>query len=356
MKTVTKIESRFELFRVLISISIALLLTFLILILVSADAGGTLVEFVVGPFRSVNRFGNIVESMIPLIFTGTAVSIMYSAKQINLGSEGAFFLGGVLTAYVATEWILPMGVHPVVAMLAGGIIGAIVTGIPAIMFVKFNALPVVSSLMINYVALYLGLFIVNYFLRDPDAGYLASHQYPESSKLPELFSQTNIHLGLIVAVLVLVFAYFFLEKSKWGYEIKRIGENSNFAKYSGINVTGTIVLAQVVGGFIAGLGGAVEQLGMYTRFQYQTLPQLGFDGVVIAVLSRYKPTMIPLAAFFLAYIRTGADVISRTSDVPVEIVSIIQSLIIILVASERFLSHWKERVITEQAMQTEEGA
>lgn len=353
-----KIEQQFHIIRLLVAILIALVISFLAICLVSDSPGETMVSFLIGPFKTVRRMGNVVEMMIPLMFTGVSVSIMYSCNQINMASEGAFFLGGVASSYVAVTWLLPRGIHPALCILAGGLMGSLVCGIPALLYVKNRSLPVVSSLMINYVALYAGLFVINYIIRDPQAGYLCSFPFADSAVLPHLFSKTNIHFGLIIAAAVVVFGYFFLYRSKWGYSIRIIGKNDNFAKYSGINVMATIVGCQLLGGFIAGIGGAVEQLGMYSRFQYQQLSNHGFDGVLIAILAQYNPKFVPFAAFFLGYIRVGADAMARTSDVPVEIINIIQATIIIFVAAERFLNGWKHRRIvkaSQVAMAAEGG-
>lgn len=342
-----KIEQRFRIIRMMVAIAIALVMAFILVCFVSETPVETMGNFLFGPFQSVRRIGNVVEIMTPLLFTGVSVSIMYACNQINMASEGAFFLGGIAASYVAVTYALPRGVHPLLCILAGGLIGSVVCGIPALLYVKRRALPVVSSLMINYVALYLGLLIVNYVIRDPQAGYLCSYEFADTAVLPDLFSKTNVHFGLIIAVLVLIFGYLYLYKSKWGYSIRIIGKNPNFAKYSGMSVMGTILGCQLVGGFIAGMGGAVEQLGMYNRFQYQALSNHGFDGVLIAILAHYNPKFVAPAALFLAYIRVGADIMARTSDVPVEIVFIIQAIIIIFVAAERFLENWKHREIVK---------
>lgn len=342
-----KIEQRFQVIRMLVAVAIALVIAFFLVCFVSATPAATMGNFLFGPFQSVRRIGNMVEMMTPLLFTGVSVSIMYSCNQINMASEGAFFLGGVASSYIAVTWLLPVGLHPFFCILAGGLVGSAVCGIPAFLYVKRGALPVVSSLMINYVSLYLGLLIINYIIRDPQAGYLCSYEFAKTAVLPELFSKTNVHFGLIIAMAVLVFGYLYLNKSRWGYSIRMIGKNPAFAKYSGMNVFGTILACQLVGGFLAGMGGAVEQLGMYNRFQYQALSNHGFDGILIAILAHYNPKFVAPAALFLAYIRVGADIMARTSDVPVEIVSIIQAIIIIFVAAERFLSGWKHREIVK---------
>lgn len=342
---INKIEQRFKFIRIAISISIALLLALIIISFVSKNPMYAMYNLIVGPFENIRRIGNIVELMIPLLFTGVGVSIMYSADQINMASEGAFFLGGVAAAYVAVTFMLPYGIHPLFAILAGGTIGALVGVIPAILYVKFKALPVVSSLMLNYICFFMGMYVIHYIIFDPETGYLASFAYASTAILPKMFPITRIHWGLILGLLVVVFGYLFLKKSKWGYSIRMIGMNPNFAKYSGINVAFFILIAQIIGGAIAGIGGAVEQLGMYGRFQYQKLSGHGFDGVLVAILANYNPKFVPLAAFFIAYVRVGADVMARNSDVPIEIVSIIQSVIIVFVASERFLAGWKHRQI-----------
>lgn len=343
------LEKQFKLLRITIAISSALLLALLIILFTSSNPFQTMFDFLIGPLTTVRRMGNIVELMIPLLFTGVGVSIMYSAGQINMSGEGAFFLGGVAAAYVAVSFILPSGIHPILAIAAGGLVGAIISVIPALLYLRFNALPVVSSLMLNYVCFFLGLYVINYMILDPQAGYLASWEYPKSAILPRLFSVTRIHAGVFVAIALIILGYLFLMKSKWGYSIRMIGKNPNFAKYSGIKVGYYILLSQLLGGAIAGAGGAIEQLGIYNRFQYQRLSGHGFDGILVAILAGYNPKLIPLATFFLAYIRTGADIMSRTSDVPIELIFIIQAVIIVFVAAERFLEGWKHKRIVQRS-------
>ena len=120
-----------------------------------------------------------------------------------------------------------------------------------------------------------------------------------------------------------------------------------------VNVPGMILTASMAGGFIAGMGGAVEQLGMYRRFSYGGLSGHGWNGIMIAVIAQNNPKLVPLAALFVAYISTGADVVNRTCDVPIEIINIVQSVIIMFVAAERFLAGWKKKKIGEASKQEE---
>ena len=115
-------------------------------------------------------------------------------------------------------------------------------------------------------------------------------------------------------------------------------------------MTAVIIGCQLIGGALAGLGGAVEQLGMYKRFEYAGMSGHGFDGVMIAVIAGNNPKYVPIAALFLAYVNVGAETMARMSDVPPEVVSIVQSVIIMFVVAEKFLAHWKHKVIAKQSL------
>ncbi len=352
----TTFESNFNLIRTLVALGIAIAIAAAIIFATSSNPLQTLNAFLFGPISKSVRMKNVLETMIPLMFTGVGVCIMYSANQTNMASEGAFYLGGIGASYVAVRFMLPAGLHPFVCILAGGLVGSLVCAIPAVLYVKKGAMPVVSSLMMNYIALFLGTYIINYVIGDSSAGFPASELFAQTAKLPKfpkMFGMFNVHFGLLLAIAVVVFGYLYLYRSKWGYEIRMVGQNTSFAKYSGIHVMKVILTCQIIGGFIAGIGGATEQMGMFNRFQYQQLSGHGFDGIMVAIMARYNPKFIPLTCFFLSYIRIGADVISRTSDVPVEIISIIQATIIILICAESFLSRWKHKQIiklSEKAM------
>ena len=351
MRSTKRIEQIFFVLRDVIAISISILISFLLICSVSEDPIGAMSTFLLGPVKTISRLGYIVEKMIPLMFTSVGVCIMFSCGQVNLGGEGAFYLGGVISTVVAIFVNLPLGLHPVLCMLAAGVTGAIVCGLTGVFHIKFHSLTIVTSLMFNYVCLYIGSYLINYPLWDTAAGYQASFKFAETSVLPDLFSKTNIHAGLFMAIAAVVIGHIIVNKSALGYRIQTVGKNKHFARYSGINVPVTILASQLIGGFFAGVGGAVEQLGMYERFQYAGLSGHGFDGVMIAVIAGFNPKYVPLAGLFLAYVRTGAEAMSRMSDVPSEMVSIVQSIIIMLIIAEKFLAAWKHRVIVKNSIQ-----
>lgn len=344
----------FEIIRTIAAIALSLLVAFIIIFAVSKEPTEAFKMFLLGPFGSVRHFGNVIEMMIPLTFTGLAISVMFQAKQFNLGADGAFFIGAIGATIIALKMPMPPVIHPTVAIIFGGILGAIACMIPGILKTKWKANEVVSSLMLNYIMFFLGIYIINNHLRDINAGAMVSEKFPSTVKLPKIIPNTRIHAGLIIVVVLVAILYFFMYKSKRGYEIRMTGQNPMFAKYSGINVNKVIINTQILGGFIAGIGGAVEVLGMYSRFEWQASPNYGWDGIIVAILARNNPALVPLGAFFLAYLRVGADLMSRMTDVQNEVVAIIQGIMIVLIAAESFLSYWKKkRTFKEATSKTE---
>lgn len=347
-------ETMFTALRTLIAVAIALLIAYLIILCVSDEPGEALKAFLTGPLSSRRRLGNVVEAMIPLTFTGLAACVMFQAKQFSLIGDGSFFIGALVTAGFTLNIAMPDGIHPFVAILLGGITGGICGVVPGYLKAKWNANEFVVSMMFNSILVYFGIYILLNVIRDPDSGFLASFRIPDSAKLPNLVNKTNIHLGLFIALFMVVLVSIFLYKTKWGFGIRMVGINPKFSKYAGINTFFVILMCQVVGGFIAGIGGSVELLGMYDRFQWQDTPGYGFDGMTVAILAANNPALVPFGAFFLAYIRVGTDIMARTSNVPNEAVSIIQGIIMILITASAFLAKWKHRIVVSSTKKAEE--
>lgn len=349
------IEKQFQVLRTLLAVAIAAVVAFIIICFISDNPTDTIREFVLGPLQSKRKIGNIITNMTPMLFVGTGVCLIFSANQTNMAVEGGFFVGAMLATVAATMVRLPMPLHILLCLIAGGTAGAAATAIPAFLFIKYNAKPVVSSIMVNNMCLYVGLYVINHLVRDPGAGFLASYKFAETARFQEMMKGTGIHYGILIGILMLILGYLYLNKSKAGYEIRTVGRNVDFARYSGISVNRVITKAQLLGGFLAGMGGAVEVLGMYKRFQYQSLTNHGFDGIMIGIMAAYNPRMLPLAALFLAYIRVGADCMQRSSDVPVELANIMISVIVIMIVAERFLYKLKHRQIVTAAQRALAG-
>lgn len=337
----------FEALRFALAVFIAFAISFVIMSFSTDAPFAAIGNLFIGPLTSVRRFSTVLETMIPLTFAGLAVNIMFKANQFNLAAEGALFMGALVAAITAIYLPGPPFLVILAGMLAAGIVGAMVCAIPGLLKIKYNCSEMVISLMLNYVMLYLGTYIFNQVARDPDSAYKASYTFREGVNLGNVIPRTRLHAGIFIVMAFVVLTYIFMFKTKWGYKLRMTGSNIHFAKCAGISVAGVIMSSQLIGGFIAGIGGSTEMLGMYSRFQWSALPGYGFDGVILNILAKENPAYIPVAAFFVAYLRIGADYMYKQSDVAAEIVAIIEGLVIVLVAATAFLAKFRHRMTTK---------
>lgn len=348
-------ERSFQLLRTGVSLLIALLAAYLIIFLVSDTPLEAVKIFTLGPFDSLRHFGNLIEAAIPLIFSGLSMAVVFQAGLFNLGAEGIFYISGAAGAALAIFVPMPAGVAPAAVIALGGLIGALVMLIPGFLRAKFQASELVTSLMLNNILLGVGLWMLTNFLRDPTTGSQISYKFQSTAMLPKMITGTRIHLGVVIALICVILTHIFLYHTKWGYEIRMTGLNPDFARYSGISTVRVIILAHLVSGILAGMGGTVETIGLHQRFEWAALPGYGFDGAMIAMLAGNSPLGVVLAALFVAYLRVGADLVARLSDVPTEMVSILQAIIILLVSAERFLHKYRQKWI-ERGIRHERAA
>ena len=335
-------------------IAIAFALVSLIVFTVSEDPVNAIYNFFIGPFTSLRRIGNIIETTSPLMFTALGVIIIFGAGQFSMISEGAFFIGTAGAMVVAITCQMPAGIHPVVAILCGGILGALVALIPALLKMKWNVSELVTSIMLNYVVQFLVIYVLTYYFREMSSSSLCSVLFEKTATLPTILPGTRIHPGVVLGVVACIAMWLLMYRTSFGTALRITGDNGLFAKYSGLKVTGIMVAAQGIAGFVAGMGGGAELLGMYTRFKWAATPGYGWTGIVVALLARRNPLMVPLAAAFIAYMNVGADIMARNSDVGREMVDIIQGVMMLLIAADALLQGWKQRMIVKAAKAEEE--
>ena len=198
------------------------------------------------------------------------------------------------------------------------------------------------AIMANSIFYYFGLSIISSFFLEK-SGSWGSYKFPDHAKLGTMIKGTTLHYGFVIVIVVTLFVIFLMNKTSLGYKVRVTGSNPAFAKASGIKTGFVILMAQFIGGAIAGMGGAIEIVGVYKRFQWQSQTAYVWDGLLIYMLANGNPTFIPLTAFFIAYLRVGAEIMSRSTDLDPEIVTFLQGIIILLVASQRFLYFIKKR-------------
>lgn len=351
----------FEFFRGFMAILVSLAVAAIFIFITSDNPLEALNYLLVSPvvaFRggalafNVNSFYTIVAAMIPTIFTGLGVCVMFSANEFNLGGEGCVMLGGFVGTLSGIYLVTGTGMDAVLAVTISSIICGLVMLIPALGKVKLGASEMVSSLMMNFVILFVVMHLLSSVFADRSQGYMTTYPVSPTAKIPDLVAG-NSHLtwGIVVALIFTVIVTLFMYRTKWGYQIRIIGINNKFSKYSGMKVGFIVVLSQVIGGMLSGIGGSVEVLGRFSTFSWQDLPGYGWEGVTIAILAKNNPALVPIAAFFIAYLNKGCQLMSTYCDVPSEMIDIIQAVIFLFFAAEHFLSKYRQKLVVKTTME-----
>ncbi len=347
-----------ELVRIVVVVLIALAIGFVITMMVSEDPVAAYSAFLTGPLprisfengfaiTNINRFGNWMEESTTLILLGLAVSLVFRARQFSLGAEGQMVLGALATAIVAFHVPLPAPFHMIFALVAAGTVGFLWGLIPGLLKAYLAVDEIVSTLMLNVIALQLSDLLLFNALRDQTAGFIATPPFPETAVLPLLIPGTRVSLMIVLMLAAVAFTWFLMERTPFGYELKMLGANRKFAEYGGINTRRVIALSMAVSGILAGLAGAHLSMGLLRRLTLNLSSGLGFEGIVVALLAHNDPRWVLVAGLFYGYLRTGAQIMERSSDVTREVVLIIQAIIILLITAEqlfpRFQRWWRER-------------
>jgi simple sugar transport system permease protein len=230
--------------------------------------------------------------------------------------------------------------------------------IPTFLEIKFKANLLVTSLMLNYVCNNLGYYLLKGPMRDPSASYDASKLIQNGAKIWNIFSSGSIrvHAGILLGLLVVLVTWFILYRTNLGYKDRTYGENPKFAKFSGINIPRMMIAVSAIAGAIAGLGASVEISGYYDRLNWASSKGYGWDGIMIAILANNNPKYCIIASAFLAYIRTSADILSVSSTIPSEIVSIAQAIVIIMIAAKGIMHNREKKSIIKNSQAIIESA
>lgn len=338
--------------RVAASILISLVIAAIIIFAVADDPLLALNKFLLGPLSTKRNFFNVIETMIPLVFCGLAINVMHKSGLFSMVADSSFYFAGVTAASIAIACPMPNIVHQIVILAAAMAVGGVIGVIPVLIKRKTGANELVISLMMNYIFFNFGYWLIRKFFLDSTNGAF-SVGFQKTATLGKILKGTNTHYGLFIMIAAVVVIWILMDKSKFGRELQITGSNENFARYAGIKIGGVVIGSQLIGGILAGLGGGVEMIGMYTKFQWITAQTYVWDGILINLLAGTRPLMIPVSAFFISYIRIGALVMSRSAEVDSEIVAIIQGIMIMLIASERFLYKMKKNKEEREALENQ---
>lgn len=350
-------EKPFEFLRVIVSILISLLITFILLCFVTKNPVGTFFQLLTYPLRGIEKgnfffFGYVLAKMVPLCFAGLATLLYFRTGLFNLSTEGVFYFSGVFATFLAINGSIMTGndiLDSAICILGAGLVGGLIALIPGYLKAKLNADEMVISLMLNNILFGIGYWIVLNFLAIDGITGTASADFLESALLGKLVEGTQIHTGLIIVIVAVVAVYVLLFKTKLGYSINITGLNKNFARYSGMSAFGLFMIVHFIAGFVGGVGSGVELMGMYKNFQWSVLPGLGFTGALMANIGKNHPIGVLLAAFGISYLRAGAQLLANSNPaIDINMIAIVEVVLTLLISSQYFLRKWRERQMLKE--------
>ncbi len=333
------------------AIVVALILGGVVLALVGGNPFRAYAHIAKASFGSVGVFSDTLVKATPLILTGLACTVAFRMKLWNIGAEGQLFVGAFAASAVVLTPILPAET-PMILMLvtmavAGFIAGALWGFVPGILKARLNVNEVVTTLMMNYVAISWNNFFI--YAVWSEGGFQMSRVFPKSAWMPRLadyaeqvpaFRGLTTHAGLIVGIVAAVVLWWVLYRSKWGYEIDLIGDNPRAARYAGINIVRNTVLVMMLSGGLAGLAGMSEISGVVHRLQGAISPGYGFTGIIVAWLSKLNPlVVVPVSILFGALLLAGREI--QPSGIP----KLIQGIILFCLISSEVLLRYRIRIV-----------
>ena len=299
-----------------------------------------------GAFGSWPNATELLVKAIPLMLTGLGVSIAFRMQFWNIGAEGQLTLGGVAAAWVALFWAgyIPKSLLLPTAILAGMGAGALWAGVPALLKAYLRVDETLTTLMLNYVAI---LFSQNLYYgawRDPKGyGFPGTAPFPEWAWLPRLAGRA--HLGLVFALIAAALLWFVLKRTRWGFELRIIGENPTAARYLGINMARNIVLALLVSGALSGLAGACEVTGIAHRLQQGLSIGYGYTAIIVAWMAQLNPLAVILVSLLMAALLVGGDQVQIMMHLPAAVGLVLQGLILFPLLAGTLFNEYRLRLV-----------
>jgi len=329
-----------------ISLLLALIFGGIILLAAGANPLTTYKAMFLGAFGSKYSLSETMVKAIPLMLCGLGVSIAFRMLFWNIGAEGQLAVGGIAAAGVALFWAerLPAALLLPAMFVAGFVAGALWGLVPALLkaFIRVNE--IITTLMMNYVAILWVEYLFYGPWKDPAGyGFPGTAQFPEAGWLPRL-PGTRLHLGLAFAIVAAIFIWLVLGRTKWGYEIRVIGENPRAATYAGISLMRNIILVMILSGGLAGLAGMAEVSGISHRLQKGLTVGYGYTAIIVAWLGKLNPWGVLLVAILLAGLLVGGDQIQITMQLPAAVALILQGAILFFMLGGELFARYRLRL------------
>lgn len=316
------------------AVVLALIIGAIIIEVSGASAWDAYTSLAKGAFGSASGWRRTLEKTTPLIFSGLAVAFAFKAGLFNIGAQGQLLFGAITAAWVGfAVHGLPPGIHAAVALTAGAIAGGLYGAIPGALKTYTGAHEVITTIMLNYVAMGFTDYLANGPLKDTSPGNIVARtpNILPSAKLP---TWSWLPFGFLLALAAAAVVWWILQHTTLGFEIRTVGQNPHAARYAGMKVARTVILTMVISALLAGIGGAVETQGVVGRYEPGFNANLGFDGITVALLGKTDPFGVIPAALLLGAMRAGSNVMQFKAHVAQEITDVVQALMLFFVAAD----------------------
>jgi ABC-type uncharacterized transport system permease subunit len=304
--------------------------------------------------KAIYPLSETLVATTPYILAGLSVAVGFRAGLFNIGAEGQLYIGALASAFVGYSITgLPWFIHLPLTLAAGAAAGAVWGMIPAYLKAKTGAHEVINTIMMNYIAFALADWLLTGPMQLGHSGNPRTPEVQTSAYLPAFFPlPLRVHWGVVLALGVAVFVYWFLFKTTLGFELRTVGASPSAAKYAGMSVTRNFLMAMGLAGALAGLAGTGELLGVNHYLANSFSPGYGYDSIALALLGKSHPLGVVLAALLFGFLRNGATRMQSIASVPVDIISIMQALIIVFIAAPAIV-RWIYRVRAARAAEQE---
>lgn len=304
-----------------------------------------------GAFGSKYNMANTFAKTVPLVLTGLATAISFNSGIFNIGGEGQLYLGAFAAAYLGITFTsLPKTVAIFLTILAGSLVGGLYAYFPALLKVRYKIDEVITTIMLNSVAILFTSYLVNYPFATSRGKISGTEIIAEQYQLSRLVRLSTLNTSIFFMGIIAIVIYYLMEKTSAGYEFKIVGQNRFFARYGGINDKNRMILAMIISGALCGIAGVFEVLGIHYRFLQHISPGFAWDGMLVALIVKNNPIGIIIMSIFFGALKTGSIAMENATSIPSELVSVIQSIIILFIAGEAgFKTKFKEWQLKRRA-------
>lgn len=324
---------------IFIIITLSILLLVVLSFLLSSTPLLTLKAIFIGPFSSKYFLGNTLNSMVPLIFAALGILVAMRCGLMNLGGEGQIYIGALVSTVVALKFSHLGYFSLVFAVIAGFLVSGIIALFSGYFKVKFNTNEMITSYLLSVAIIHLTDYLITNPFKDPNTNLLSTHKI--SISLKNILPPSQLSTALLYALITVVIIYLILNHTRLGYENKIVGKNRAFARYGGISITKTYLLAMILSGGLHGMAGSFAVIGTYQATIKSFSSGMGWNALIISLIALNNEIAIIFVALFFAWINQGTIIAMQTTDITSDIALIVQATLFFLATSSLLLGDEK---------------